>query len=133
SRRLVSSAGMHAVYEACASGVPCILLPSQNLSGAHGLRRLSRARVTSRLDWDTIYGLRFRGAAEESLACDEIARCIYRFNSDEQARARLIGHLRAASSQPELDHLATVQAAFFDRMGSRRGSLRIAEYVADLL
>jgi hypothetical protein len=133
SRLLVSSAGMHAVYEAFASGVPCLLLPSQNLSGARGLQRLARAGVTSRLDWDAIYGLRFRGVAEEPLACAEIARCVDRFQHDAQAMGRLVEHLRAASSKSELDRLATMQTAFFQRMGRRRGSLRVAQYVAELL
>jgi hypothetical protein len=133
SRLLVSSAGIHAVYEAFASGVPCILLPSQNLSGARGWQRLARAGVTSRLDWDTLYGLRFRGVAEEELACAEIAQCIERFQHDELAMARLVGHLGAASSKPELERLAAVQTAFFHRMGSTRGSIRVADYLSELI
>jgi hypothetical protein len=133
SRLLVSSAGMHAMYEAFAIGVPCILLPSQNLSGAHGLRRLARAGVTSGLDWDAIYGLRFRNAGEEALACAEIARCIDRFERDDRAQARLVTHLRATSSASELSRLAVAQTAFFHRMGHRRGSLRVAEFVSELL
>jgi hypothetical protein len=133
SRLLVSSAGMHAMYEAFASGVPCILLPSQNLSGAHGLRRLAEIRVTSALDWDTFYGLRYRNAEEEALACAEIAVCIGRFTVDERARRRLVEYLRFASSGLELDRLAAAQTGFFRRMGRTRGSLRVAEYVSRLL
>src|SRR5262249_22931572 len=37
---LISSAGMHAIYEACAWGVPCVYLPAQNLSQTLALEAL---------------------------------------------------------------------------------------------
>src|SRR5947209_3167336 len=40
SRVLVSSSGMHALYEACTTGVPCVCLPPQNLSGSMVLDQL---------------------------------------------------------------------------------------------
>ncbi len=79
SHLLISSAGMHALFEACAWGVPCVCLPAQNLSQSLALRVLERERVVRPLDWSHLYGLEALDPADEPGACRRIAAQIHRF------------------------------------------------------
>jgi hypothetical protein len=133
SRFLVSSPGLHATQEALVRGIPCLLLPSQNLSQALALRKLQRAGATSALDWDVIYGLNGLSAADERRSCQRIADCIRRFELDALARARVISHLAAQFGPGCLERIAAAQAAFFEPYRGAHGPERVATYVRHLV
>jgi hypothetical protein len=133
SRLLVSSPGLHATQEALARGIPCLLLPSQNLSQVLALRKLNTAGAAFALDWDSIYGLTGLGAHDEARSCQRIAECISRFQGDIPARGRLIWHLTARLAPHHLDRLAACQAAFFDPYRVGAGPQRVAAYVRHLV
>jgi hypothetical protein len=133
SRLLVSSPGLHAIQEALARRLPCLLLPSQNLSQVLTLRRLNYARAASALDWDSIYGLTGLTATDEGGSCRRIADCISQFRIDIPARARLVWHLTAQLGPDSLDCLTAAQAAFFEPYRGEFGSSRIAAYIRHLV
>jgi hypothetical protein len=132
SRLLISSSGMHALYEACAIGVPCVCLPAQNLSGSLALDELERAGVDRSLNWSHLYGLGEVNSADEPAACRKIADCVCRFSQDPAAQQRLVQHLR---DRIQHGHLATVrqrQAEFFAAQGEHGGPF-LADRVLELL
>jgi hypothetical protein len=133
SRFLVSSPGLHATQEALVRRIPCLLLPSQNLSQVLALRKLRDARAAFALDWDTIYDLDGLSAGNERSSCLRIANCIGRFQGDVLARGRLIWHLTAQLAPNELDRLASAQAAFFDPYRGEFGPQRVAAYIRHLV
>jgi hypothetical protein len=132
SHVLISSAGMHALYEAFALGVPCLCLPSQNLSQALTLPILERHGVARFLDWSHLYGIRELDAADEAGATRYIAAAIERFSRDTAARDRLVSHLRDGLVARRLIALQRRQAQFFARLGEPGGPL-IAAHVRELL
>jgi len=117
SRVLISSSGMHALYEACALGVPCICLPPQNLSGALALDELSRAGVQRALDWSDLYGLAGLDSSDEPAACSRIAECVHRFSADETAQRRLGNDLCNRLRPDRLAPVQQRQAEFFAEQG----------------
>jgi len=132
SRALISASGMHALYEACALGVPCICLPAQNLSGSLALDVLRQEDVEHPVNWSHLYGLQGLDPADQPAACNRIADCIHEFAVDDAAQTTLVGHLRAAL---EADHLALVrerQASFFASQGGF-GAGRVAERLLELI
>jgi hypothetical protein len=118
---LISSAGMHAMYEAFACGVPCLCLPAQNLSGALAAEVLERMGVVKTLDWPHLYGLNGLDPADEVEACARIAGQIRRFSQDPGARARLVRHLRSSLGTRRLRAIRHRQAAFFAGLGELGG------------
>jgi hypothetical protein len=132
-RLLVSSPGLSATQEAFATSVPCLLLPSQNLSQTLSLQAMDRARAAFALDWDAIYGLTGLTAQDERGSCQRIADCIHRFEADPTARTRLAGHLAARLAPDCLEHIASAQAAFFRPHRAEHGPQRVAAYVRHLV
>jgi hypothetical protein len=132
SHLLVTSAGVHALYEAFALGVPAVCLPAQNLSQVLALEALESGRVASALDWNRLYGLRDLDAADEAGASRRIAEQIGRFSRDPFARSRLTGHLRAGLDERRLTELRQRQARFYAEQGEL-GAPRIASRVLELL
>jgi hypothetical protein len=133
SRFLVSSPGLHATQEALARGIPCLLLPSQNLSQVLALRKLNRAGAGFALDWDAIYGLAGLSAADEGRSCQRIADCIRRFERDVVARAQVVRHLAAQLDPCCLERIVAAQAAFFEPYRGAHGPERVAGYVRHLV
>jgi hypothetical protein len=133
SRLLVSSPGLHAAQEALVRGIPCLLLPSQNLSQTLALRKLALAKAAFALDWDAIYGLTGLSAADERRSCQQIAQCIRRFERDVLARAWVVRHLAAQLAPDRLEGIAAAQAAFFEPYQGAYGSERVAAYVRHLV
>jgi hypothetical protein len=133
SRFLVSSPGLHAMQEALARGIPCLLLPSQNLSQVLALRKLKKAEAAFALDWDVIYSLDRLTATDERSSCLQIANCIGRFQRDVVAQRRLIRHLTAQLAPDELDRLAAAQAAFFEPYRDEDGPKQVAAYIRHLV
>jgi hypothetical protein len=121
SSLLISSAGMHAMYEAFACGIPCLCLPAQNLSGALAAEVLERLGVVQTLDWPHLYGLHGLDPAEEPEACSRIADQIQRFSQDSAARARLVRHLRSSLGTRRLRAIRDRQAAFYAGLGELGG------------
>jgi hypothetical protein len=132
SRVLISSAGMHALFEACAWEVPCICLPSQNLSQALALQVLACEGIVQPLDWSHLYGLRDLDARDEAGACRRIADMIHRFEHDVTARDALANHLARSLDDRHLAGQRRRQREFFRAMGDR-GAPRVAARVLDLL
>lgn len=132
SRLLISSAGMHALYEAFSWGVPCVCLPSQNLSQVLALEALERHRVVRTLDWRHLYGLGGLQMADEAGACDRIGRQIRRFRGDAVSRAMLVCYLRSMLDDGRLAALQRRQARFFTGLGEP-GAPRVAALVRELL
>jgi hypothetical protein len=133
SRFLISSPGLHATQEALVRGIPCVLLPSQNLSQVLALGKLNRAGAAFALDWDTIYDLGGLSTRDERSSCLRIANCIRRFQRDVLARGRLIWHLTAQLSPDRLNRLAAAQAAFFEPYRGEFGPNRVAAYIRHLV
>jgi UDP-N-acetylglucosamine:LPS N-acetylglucosamine transferase len=132
SRALISSAGMHAIYEACAATVPFVCLPSQNLSGALAVKALERDGMASVLDWNHLYGLEGLEATTEADACRRIEEQIARFDHDLAAQERLIRHLRSALSSDNLFEVRQRQTRFYELLGEP-GAERIATRIMRLL
>jgi len=132
SRLLITSAGNHALYEAFARGVPCLCLPSQNLSGLLTVDIFDRSGVTRSLDWRRLYGLTDLDPADQAGACDRIAACIERFSEDPQARGQLVRHLRDSLSDRRLEWLQRRQARFYAGLGEP-GALTVAARVLELV
>jgi hypothetical protein len=132
SRLLISSAGMHAVLEAFAWGVPCLCLPSHNLGQVLALQVLERHDVARALDWGQIYGLTRLDPADEAYACEQIGTQITRFRGDPIGQAILVGHLRSLLYGRHLPELQQRQAGFFAELGER-GAPRVAAMVAELM
>jgi hypothetical protein len=133
SRVLVSSPGLHGIQEALARHIPCLLLPSQNLSQVLTLRRLRKAGATFALDWDVIYDLADLSATDEHRSCQLIANCIREFAHDVLAQARLVGHLVVQLRRDSLERIASAQAAFFDRHRTEDGPKQVAAYIQHLV
>jgi hypothetical protein len=132
ARLLISSAGTHAIFEACAWGVPTIYVPAQNMSQVLCLEALEREAVMSHpLDWTELYGLTL-DIADEAGTCARIAECMRRFRGDEAAQAAVTGHLRASMDDEHLRDLARRQTRFLVSLGAL-GAARIATHVLDLL
>jgi hypothetical protein len=134
SRALISSAGIHALYEAFSLGVPCLCLPSQNLSGLLTLEVLERHGATRSLDWSRLYALKDLDPADEAGASVRIAAEIERFDHDPAARGRLVRHLRSAFDDRRLEALQRRQARFYADLGERGAPLvaaRVLELVGD--
>jgi hypothetical protein len=132
-RLVVSSPGLSATQEAFARGIPCLLLPSQNLSQTLSLQVIRRARAAFALDWDAIYGLTGLIAQDERGSCQRIADCIHRFEADTIARERLVGHLAAQLAPDRLARIASAQGAFFLAYRGEHGPQRVAAYVRHLV
>jgi hypothetical protein len=132
-RLLVSSPGLSATQEAFARGIPCLLLPAQNLSQTLSLQVMHRARAAFAMDWDAIYGLSSLTAEDERGSCQRIADCIHRFEADRIARARLVGHLAARLTPHRLERIASAQASFFQPYRAGHGPQRVAAYVRHLV
>ncbi|HEY4864911.1 MAG TPA: hypothetical protein VIK45_05310, partial [Candidatus Dormibacteraeota bacterium] len=130
-RLFVSSAGLHASYEAFARGVPCAFLPAQNLSQALAIPRYREAGLPTP-DWDQVYGLDGLVVTAEREACREIARCVARFERDEAARVGLVGYLRGCFSEPELRRRSEAQAGFVPQF-AERGAARIGRHLVQLI
>jgi UDP:flavonoid glycosyltransferase YjiC (YdhE family) len=132
SRALITSAGMHALYEAFDLGVPCLCLPSQNLSGLLTLEVLSDLGVTPSLDWNRLSALTDLDPADEAGASVRIAAEIERFSHDARARGRLVRHLRSAFDDRPLQALQRQQARFYAGLGER-GAPVVAARVLELV
>jgi hypothetical protein len=132
-RLLVSSPGLHATQEALARGIPCLLLPSQNLSQVLALRKLAVAGAAFALDWDAIYGLTGLSATDEHRACQRIADCIRQFEHDVLARARVVRHLVVHLAPDRLERIAAAQAAFFEPYRGGHGPQQVADYIRHLV
>jgi hypothetical protein len=132
SRLLITSAGMHALYEAFALGVPCLCLPSQNLSQVLTLQVLERHGVTRSLDWARLYALKDLDPADEAGASVRIAAEIERFTHHAAARGRLVRQLSTAFDDRRLHALQRRQARFYAERGER-GAPVIAARVLQLL
>jgi hypothetical protein len=133
SRLLVTSPGHHALCEAFARGVPCLLLPSQNLSQALALRAFRDLDLADVLDWEDIYGLNDLTAAAERESCARIADCFDRFLNDPPARARLVAHLRELLPDARLEAAVHAQDAFFAAFGGRDGGQRVAAAIREVI
>jgi hypothetical protein len=129
---LISSAGLHAAHEAFVRDVPCLFLPSQNLSQALTLPSFRASGLACLPDWDRIYGLEGLAPAEEPKACREIGDCIQRFRNDEDARGRLVGNLREWLSSSQLGSLTAAQRVFIGQAGGM-GAERIGRHLIELL
>jgi hypothetical protein len=132
SRLLISSPGLHATQEAFARNIPCVHLPSQNLSQALALRELNRAGAASALDWESIYGPMELAPSDEEASCLRIAHRIDRFAHDVPARGRLIWHLTAQLLPDVMDRLAAAQARFYEPFQGH-GAGRVADYIRHLV
>jgi hypothetical protein len=116
SRVLISSSGIHAMYEACAHGVPCVCLPPQNLSGSLALDELERAGVQRTLNWsdlDDVDDLDGLDSADQPDACRRIGECIHRFSVNQTAQQRLVQNLRDRLQLESISELRRKQAEFF--------------------
>jgi hypothetical protein len=133
SRFLISSPGLSATHEAFGRGIPCLLLPSQNLSQILTVQILERAGAAFSLDWDAMYGLTGLTAKDQPRACLRIAECIDRFRRDGLARGRLVRHLKAQLAPDNLERIAATQAAFFEPNQGRHGAHEVADYVRHLV
>jgi hypothetical protein len=134
SRVLISSAGIHALYEACAMGVPCVCLPAQNLGQVIALEALEREGAGSALDWDHLYGPTGLDREDEPGACRDISALIQRFQGDAVAQAVLGGHLADALAGDRLALLQREQARFYQAQGRGKGGAPlIADRVLQLL
>jgi hypothetical protein len=131
SRALISSAGLHAIYEAVELGVPCVLLPAQNLSQALAIPTYRRHGFPC-MDWDSFYPLRGLSPAKERKACKRIAKRVAQFERDSSSRSRLVQHLRSALQENELLELRQGQARFIKPF-AERGASRISRYVLSRL
>jgi hypothetical protein len=130
---LISSAGTHAIFEACAHGVPAIYVPGQNVSQVLCLETLEREAVVSQpLDWGQLYGLNDLDPADEPTACARIAEAIHRLAGDAAARDAVTTHLRASMEADQLRDLSRRQRRFLQSLGPP-GAARIATYIIDLL
>jgi hypothetical protein len=132
SQLLISSAGMHALYEACALGVPFVGLPAQNLSGSLALEVLERDGVHHALDWRHLYGLTGLDSSDEPDACRRIAECIHRFKGDPDAQETLVGHLSDALQADQLERSRLRQVAFLAAQGEG-GAADVASRVLQLM
>jgi hypothetical protein len=132
ARVLISSAGMHATYEAYAAKVPCVHLPAQNLSQVRALEVLEREGVARALDWRDLYDLDGLDAADERAACARIGEAIHRFADDPVARRRLVAHLRRRLDGRRHAGVRRRQTAFFEAQGAL-GAPRVAERTLDLV
>lgn len=133
SRALFSSPGMHAIYEACAWDVPCVFLPSQNLSQALASRILERAGVARPTDWGHLYGLEELDAGDEPAACRRIAEQVRRFCGDAGAQAALVDYLRASLEDDALEAARGRQAELWRRLDAGEpGASCIANRVREL-
>jgi UDP:flavonoid glycosyltransferase YjiC (YdhE family) len=134
SRVLITSAGMHALYEAFDLRVPCLCLPSQNLSGLLTLEVLGQHGVTPSLDWNRLYALTDLDPADEAGASVRIAAAIERFSQDARARGRLVRQIRSAFDDRGLQKLQRRQARFYTALGERGAPViaaRVLELVAE--
>jgi hypothetical protein len=129
---LITSAGMHALYEAFSLGVPCLCLPSQNLSGLLALEVLARHGAARLLDWSQLYALGDLDPADEAGASVRIAAEIERFSRDRAARNWLVRQLRSAFDDRRLLALQRRQARFYAGLGER-GAPAVAARVLELL
>jgi len=129
---LVSSAGMHAVYEAGTLGVPCVCLPAHNLSQALTIEILRRDGVIDAMDWDRLYGPVALDPADEAEACRRIAARIHRFTGDTDARLALVDHLRGSLGRRRLAGVRDRLKRFLRAQGER-GAARVAERILGLL
>jgi hypothetical protein len=132
SRVLISSSGMHALYEACGLGVPCVCLPPQNLSGSLALDELRQADVQRALGWGELYGLDGLDSSDEAAACARIAECVHRFSTDEEAQRALVADLRNRLSPECLTLVTRRQAEFFADLGDY-GAPAVASRVERLI
>ncbi len=132
SQLLISSAGIHAIYEACALGVPFVCLPAQNLSGALAMAVLERDQVHHGLDWSHLYGLAGLDSSDEPGACRRIAECVHRFRGDTNAQRTLARHLRRVIYTGRLRRFQHRQAAFFAAQGEG-GAARVAARVLEVV
>jgi hypothetical protein len=132
SRLLITSAGMHALFEAFDLGIPCLCLPSQNLSGMLALTVLERHGAARSLDWGRLYGLGDLDPADEAAAISRISGGIARFSQDAGARRRLVRQLRGDLDDRRLRDLQRRQARFYAELGEP-GAPHIAARVLELL
>jgi hypothetical protein len=132
SRLLISSAGMHALYEASAVGVAYMCLPAQNQSGSLAMDVLARAGADRSLDWTHLYEATGLDSPDQADACNRIAACIHRFRDDTSAQAVLVQHLRQALDPAYLTERRQQQARFFHEQGNY-GAPDIARRVLSLL
>lgn len=127
---VVTAAGLRAVYECIASGVPTAFLLPQNLSQELTIRQLSKSSAhAGALSWGEIYGLDDLGAILQPLACAAINESILRASGDTATRRRVEDGLVAFLEDPEA--AAAAQRDFLDALGPRGGP-RVAAYVAEL-
>jgi len=131
SRILVSSAGMQAMYEAIDRGVPCLALPSQNLSQLLTLRTLHEIGSTEVVDWDQLFRRLEVSAQDEPAACRTINGCALQLRGDPAAFARLSDHLRSVLVDPAAER-QTIRRESFGGQVPTPGTPRLAEYVLDL-
>jgi hypothetical protein len=131
SQVLISSSGMHALYEACALGVPCVCLPAQNFSGSLALDELENAGVQRALNWSHLYGLKDLDRADEPAACRSIANCVHAFCADEEAQKALVEDLRERLQPDCLALVRRRQAEFFAEQGEL-GAPVVAQRVLEL-
>jgi hypothetical protein len=132
SHALITSAGMHALYEAFSLGVPCLCLPSQNLSGLLALEVLARHGSARLLDWSQLYALRDLDPADEPGASVRIAAQIERFGHDQAAQGWLVRQLRSAFDDRRLQALQRRQARLYADLGEL-GAPVVAARVLELL
>jgi hypothetical protein len=133
SKVLFTSAGMHALYEAFAEGVPCVCLPSQNLSGALALRELRRSESAGgAVDWEDLFGPIDLDPAREADVIKQIDERILRFRVHDSARRVLTDRLAAAFDDDSLRELQEGQARFYAAQGVR-GADRVAAQVRQFL
>jgi hypothetical protein len=132
SRALISSSGLHALYEACALGVPCVCLPPQNLSGSMALDVLNQAGVHRSLNWSHLYGLDGLDPADEPAACEAIGENVHRFAADGDTQMRLIDHIRTSLRPENLASTGRRQADFLAEQGEC-GAPEIAARVLALI
>jgi hypothetical protein len=129
---LITSAGMHAIYEASACGVPYLCLPAQNSSQPPALRALARERLVRALDWTHLYGWADLHSHDQAGIHSRMAEMIHRFNGDSHARERLVRHLQACLDGRRLAPIRRRQHQFFAEQGPP-GARRIAARIHELL
>jgi hypothetical protein len=132
TRVLVSSCGLHAVFEAIARGVPCVPLPSQNMSQMLTMRVLATIGATDSLDWDQLFGRVDVPVDDEPVACAMIASCVERLRTDRRAWERLASHLRRALAARGPESCAIGRESFGEPIPPF-GARRVAEHVRELL
>lgn len=132
SHALISSAGMHAIYEACAWEVPCVYLPAQNMSQALALGILERKGFARPRDWSHIYELEELDPTDQPASCRLIAEQIHRFRDDPDAQAGLVAYLRRSLDDRGLAAALRRQARFYRTLGAR-GAPRVKARVLELL